>query len=222
MQHLVSHVLPHSISLNPHYWWFQDWNSTTVLAYMFFARLLMSLQCYSYQNQNNKHVLDNLDNHDFCAGFIYGGTGNANEKNRNRRKVQKLHLHQMKTKNIKVHYLSVDCVVMEQTKLVEKRVSKKHMWGFPWCRSGQESSANAKDTGSIPGLGRRHMPRSEWACVPQLPEPARARALELHLLSPWAVTTKAHTPRACTPQQEKSRKWKACALQQRVDPARHC
>ncbi|KAJ8784042.1 hypothetical protein J1605_009085 [Eschrichtius robustus] len=33
--------------------------------------------------------------------------------------------------------------------------------------------ANAGDTGSSPGLGRSHMPRSDWAREPQLLEPAR-------------------------------------------------
>ena len=28
--------------------------------------------------------------------------------------------------------------------------------------------ANAGDAGSSPGLGRSHMPRSNWACAPQL------------------------------------------------------
>ena len=28
--------------------------------------------------------------------------------------------------------------------------------------------AKAGDTGSSPGLGRSHMPRSDWACEPQL------------------------------------------------------
>ena len=28
--------------------------------------------------------------------------------------------------------------------------------------------ANAGDTGSSPGLGRSHMPQSNWACEPQL------------------------------------------------------
>ena len=28
--------------------------------------------------------------------------------------------------------------------------------------------ANAGDTGSSPGLGRSHMPRSNWGCEPQL------------------------------------------------------
>ena len=28
--------------------------------------------------------------------------------------------------------------------------------------------ADARDTGSSPGLGRSHVPRSSWACEPQL------------------------------------------------------
>ena len=32
--------------------------------------------------------------------------------------------------------------------------------------------ANAGDTGSIPGLGRSHMPWSNWARAPQLLKPA--------------------------------------------------
>ena len=50
--------------------------------------------------------------------------------------------------------------------------------------------ANAGDTGSIPGLGRSHMPRGNWARVPQL-------------LSPRAATTEAHVSRARAPQQER-------------------
>ena len=33
--------------------------------------------------------------------------------------------------------------------------------------------ANAGDTGSSPGLGRSHTPWSNWACEPQITEPAR-------------------------------------------------
>ena len=50
--------------------------------------------------------------------------------------------------------------------------------------------ANAGDTGSSPGLGRSHMPQSNWARVPQL--------LSLH-----ATITEACEPRAHAPQQEK-------------------
>ena len=48
--------------------------------------------------------------------------------------------------------------------------------------------ANAGDTGSSPGPGRSHMPRSNQAREPQLPS--------LH-----AATTEALTPRARAPQQ---------------------
>ena len=30
----------------------------------------------------------------------------------------------------------------------------KRIWGLPWLLSGEESGADAGDTGSIPGLGR--------------------------------------------------------------------
>ena len=53
--------------------------------------------------------------------------------------------------------------------------------------------ANAGDMGSIPGLGRSHMPRSNEARAPQLLS-LRSRAREPQLLSPRASTTEAHTP----------------------------
>ena len=43
--------------------------------------------------------------------------------------------------------------------------------------------ANAGDTGSSPGLGRSHMPRSNQARVPQLLS-LRSRARETQLLKP--------------------------------------
>ena len=43
--------------------------------------------------------------------------------------------------------------------------------------------ANAGDTGSSPGLGRSHMPRSNWAREPQL--------LSLRIWSPCSVTREA-------------------------------
>ena len=39
------------------------------------------------------------------------------------------------------------------------------IWGLRWWLSG---CANAGKTGSIPGLGRTHMPQINLACVPQL------------------------------------------------------
>ena len=40
--------------------------------------------------------------------------------------------------------------------------------GFPGGTVVESLPANAGDTGSSPGLGRSHMPRSKWACEPQL------------------------------------------------------
>ena len=41
-------------------------------------------------------------------------------------------------------------------------------WGFPGGTAVESLPANAGDTGSSPGLGRSHMPRSDWAREPQL------------------------------------------------------
>ena len=62
--------------------------------------------------------------------------------------------------------------------------------------------ASAGDTGSSPGPGRSHMPRSNEARAPQLLR-LRSGALKPQLLSLRATTTEAHVPRACAPQQEK-------------------
>ena len=40
--------------------------------------------------------------------------------------------------------------------------------GFPGGTVVENPPANAEDTGSSPGLGRSHMPRSGWAREPQL------------------------------------------------------
>ena len=40
--------------------------------------------------------------------------------------------------------------------------------GFPGGAVVESPPANAGDTGSSPGLGRSHMPRSNWARAPQL------------------------------------------------------
>ena len=40
--------------------------------------------------------------------------------------------------------------------------------GFPGGAVVKNLPANAGDTGSSPGLGRSHMPRSDWAHEPQL------------------------------------------------------
>ena len=64
---------------------------------------------------------------------------------------------------------------------------------------------NAGDTGSIPGPGRSHMPRSNWVHAPQL-------------LSQSATATEAHAPRACISQQEKPPQCDTCAPQLKRRP----
>ena len=63
------------------------------------------------------------------------------------------------------------------------------MRDFPGGAAVKNPPANAGNMGSIPGLGRSHMPRSNSACVPQL-------------LNLRATTTEAHTPRAHAPQEK--------------------
>ena len=41
-------------------------------------------------------------------------------------------------------------------------------WGFPGGAVVESLPASAGDMGSSPGLGGSHMPRSAWACEPQL------------------------------------------------------
>ena len=53
--------------------------------------------------------------------------------------------------------------------------------------------ANAGSMGSIPGLGRSHMPWSNKAHVPQLLS-LHPRAFGPQLPSPLSATTEAHTP----------------------------
>ena len=56
--------------------------------------------------------------------------------------------------------------------------------------------ANAGDMGSGPGPGGSHVPRSDWACVPQLLSLCSG-ACEPQLLSPRTVITEARVPGAC-------------------------
>ena len=44
----------------------------------------------------------------------------------------------------------------------------KRLEGFPGGAVVESLPANAGDTGSSPGLGRSHMPRSNWVREPQL------------------------------------------------------
>ena len=55
--------------------------------------------------------------------------------------------------------------------------------GFPGGAVVENLPANSGDTGSSPGLGRSHMPRSNWAREPQL--------LSLHVWSLCSTTREA-------------------------------
>ena len=59
----------------------------------------------------------------------------------------------------------------------------KKLEGFPGGAVVESLPANAGDTGSSPGLGRSHMPRSGWAREPQL--------LSLHVWSLCSATREA-------------------------------
>ena len=83
--------------------------------------------------------------------------------------------------------------------------------GFPGGTVVENLPANAGDTGSSPGLGRSHMPRSNWAREPQL--------LSLRIWSLCSPTREAVTLRGprtamksgpCSPQLEKAlaQKWR--------------
>ena len=50
--------------------------------------------------------------------------------------------------------------------MLEMTIRKGQGRGFPGGAVVENLSANAGDTGSSPGLGRSHMPRSNWAREP--------------------------------------------------------
>ena len=55
-----------------------------------------------------------------------------------------------------------------QLSKIEPGRIRKYKQGFPGGAVVESLPANAGDTGSSPGLGRSHMPRSGWARGPQL------------------------------------------------------
>ena len=81
---------------------------------------------------------------------------------------------------------------------------------LPWCLSGKEFAASAGDTGSIPDLGKSHMPWSNQARVPQLLSLCSG-AWELQRLKPAR-------PRVLAPRQEKSLQWETRTLQPEKSP----
>ena len=68
-----------------------------------------------------------------------------------------------------------------------KLSTKNKCWGFPGDAVVENLPANAGDTGSSPGLGRSHMPQSNWAREPQL--------LSLRVWSLCSATREATTVR---------------------------
>ena len=81
---------------------------------------------------------------------------------------------------------------------------------FPGGPVVENLPCNARDTGSIPDLGRSHMPWGSWADGPQLRSP-HSGPCEPQLLKPVY-------PRACAPQQERSLQWEACVPQLENSP----
>ena len=84
----------------------------------------------------------------------------------------------------------------------EQGRKKERKKGIPGGAAVKNPPANAGDTGSIPCLGRSHMPQSNKARVPQLLSLC-SRVHEPQVLSPCAASTEACAPRVCAPQQEK-------------------
>ena len=66
-------------------------------------------------------------------------------------------------------------------------INIKSFWGFPGGAVVENLPASAGDTGSSPGLGRSHMPRSNWAREPQI--------LSLRIWSLCSTTREAATVR---------------------------
>ena len=61
-----------------------------------------------------------------------------------------------------------DINYMQNLKNKTNVYSKTEAGGFPGGAVVESLPADAGDTGSIPGLGRFHMARSNWACEPQM------------------------------------------------------
>ena len=70
--------------------------------------------------------------------------------------------------NTKPYSNSSDCPTTDFFQLVRLNQYQKKVQGFPGGAVVENPPANAGDTGSSPGLGRSHMPRSGRAREPQL------------------------------------------------------
>ena len=105
-------------------------------------------------------------------------------------------------KRIWTHYHTNE-LLKRRTFLVILHFVKHEFRGFPSGSVVKNLPANAGDTGSIPGLGRSHMPLRNKACTPQL------LSLEPRSHNYWA-----HTPH----QQEKPLPRESYALQLERSP----
>ena len=90
---------------------------------------------------------------------------------------------------------------------------KRTQKGFPGGSVVKNLPANAGDTGSIPDLGRSHVPGGNSTPAPQLLSLC-FRAQEMQLLSPYVLEPPAL-------QQEEPLKWKPCAPQLEKSPCRN-
>ena len=81
--------------------------------------------------------------------------------------------------------------------------------GFPGGPVVKNPHCSTRDIGSIPGLGRFHMPLSKEARAPQLLSPCDETTVHLEPVLPWEATTiNPHTTRKTNP----------CSLQWEKDP----
>ena len=73
-----------------------------------------------------------------------------------------------KTTGTVIHCRRECKMVQTLWKTVWQFLIKLNIWDFPGGAVVENLPANAGDTGSSPGLGGSHMPRSDWARGPQL------------------------------------------------------
>ena len=69
---------------------------------------------------------------------------------------------------VKLEIIFASCNSCAPSSMVSPPIKKSMLPGFPGGTVVESLPANAGDTGSSPGLGRSHMPRSSWAREPQL------------------------------------------------------
>ena len=116
----------------------------------------------------------------------------------------------------------IDVVAVNVLNATELLILKWLILGFPSGAVVKNLPAKAGDTGSSPGPGISHMPRSNWAREPQLLS-LRSRAYEPQLLSPRAQSpcsatreaTAMRSPRTTTDSSPRSPQLEKDCTQQR-------